>query len=133
MFLNFISRKDSLWLGSCKKLSAKFCGPFEVLSKIGSVAYEIALPPTVKVDIVFHVSLLKRYVYDSNHILYWSMIQVETEGEFPTQRICILDQRIKTLRSRSIVQVKVQWSQYNLEEATWELEDQMGEEYPHLF
>ena len=64
VFLKVRAKKSSLRLGSCKKLAARFCGPFEVLGKIGLVAYELALPPSIKVHNVFHVSLLKKYVHD---------------------------------------------------------------------
>ena len=68
------ARKSSLRLGSCKKLAARFCGPFEVLGRIGLVAYELALPPSIKVHNVFHVSLLKKYVHDPNHLVDWHVI-----------------------------------------------------------
>ena len=74
-------RKSSLWLGNCIKLATRFYRPFEVLIRIGTVAYELVVPPIVKIDNVFHVSLLKKYVYASNHVLDWYVIHVEYEGE----------------------------------------------------
>jgi hypothetical protein len=56
-------------LGSCSKLAARFCGPFEILERIGPLAYMIALPASMTVHIVFHVSLLKRYILDANHVI----------------------------------------------------------------
>jgi hypothetical protein len=47
----------------------QFCGPFEILDRMGPIAYRVALPSTVKAHNVFHVSLLKKYVHDSNHII----------------------------------------------------------------
>ena len=82
MFLKVRAKKSSLRLGSCKKLAARFCGPFEILGRIGLVAYELALPPSINVHNVFHVSLLKKYVHDPNHLVDWRMIQVEPEGGF---------------------------------------------------
>ena len=49
---------------------------------MGLVAYRLAPPPTVKAHDVFHVSLLRKYVHDSNHIIDRFVIQVEPEGEF---------------------------------------------------
>ena len=100
-------RKSSMRLGICKKLEAIFCGPFEVLNKIIPVDYEISLPPMIKIHNVFHVSLLKIYVYDPNHILNWNVIHVEPKGEIQVQPICILDKRNKILWNRVIGQVKV--------------------------
>jgi hypothetical protein len=69
-------------MGACAKMEPQYCGSLEVLYRVGPIAYSIALPPTVKVHNVFHVSLLQKYVHDSNHIIDWSMIQMESEGEF---------------------------------------------------
>ena len=42
-------RKSSLRLGSCFKLSPRYCGPFEILARIGPVAYQLALPADIRV------------------------------------------------------------------------------------
>ena len=70
-------RKISLKLGSCAKLSPRYCGPFEVLERIELVAYRLALPSSTRAHNVFRVSLLKRYVHDPNHVINWYVIQVE--------------------------------------------------------
>ena len=82
---------------------------------------------------VFHVSLLKKYVHDSNHVINWNVIQVELKGEFRTDLMCILDRKVTMLQNRAIGQVKVQWEHYGPEEATWELEDAMRLANPYLF
>ena len=133
VFLKVRARKSSLRLGSCKKLAARFCGPFEILNRIGHVAYELALPPSINVHNVFHVSLLKKYVHDPNHLVDWRMIQVEPEGGFQVQPVGILDRKVKMLRNKAIGYVKVQWEHFRPEDATWELEDEMRKAYPHLF
>ena len=58
------------WVG-CTKLAPRFCGPFHVLAQVGLVAYQLALPSHIRVHNVFHVSVLKRYVYDPKHLINW--------------------------------------------------------------
>ena len=82
VYLRVREKKSSLNLGSCAKLSLKYCGPFEVLERIRPVAYRLAFPASTRDDNVVHVSLLKRYVHDPNHVINWDVIQVEPEGEF---------------------------------------------------
>ena len=82
VYLRVRSKKNSLRMGARAKMAPRYCGPFEVLDRVGYVAYRITLPPITKAHNVFHVSLLKKYVHDSNHIIDWFVIQVELEGEF---------------------------------------------------
>ena len=80
VYLAVKPKKISLSLGSCTKLASRYCGSFEVLDGIGQVAYSCALLSNVRVHNVFHVSLLKNYVHDPNHILDWNVNQVEPKG-----------------------------------------------------
>ena len=63
-----------LSLGRCGKLAPIFCGRFEIMSKKGPTAYELALPVNVRVHNVFHASLLKKYIYNSKHFIDWSLL-----------------------------------------------------------
>jgi hypothetical protein len=69
VYLKVRPGKSSLRMGACAKLVPWYCGPFEILDRVGPVAYRLALPLTVKAQNVFHVSLLKKYIHDSNHII----------------------------------------------------------------
>jgi hypothetical protein len=61
------------------------------------------------------------------------LIQVEIEGDFQVQPVRVLDRKVKMLRNRVIELVKVQWTFYGHEDATWKHEDAMQAEYPHIF
>jgi hypothetical protein len=133
VFLKVKANRSSLKLGSCAKLAAKFCGPFEILERIGLVAYMIALPTFMFVHNVFHVALIKKYIPDANHVIDWNVIQVEKKGSFHVHLVCILDRKIKQLHNRAIGLVKVQWTWYRPKDVTWEHEDAMQTKYPHCF
>jgi hypothetical protein len=86
VFLKVKANRSSLRLGNCSKLAARFCGPFEILERIGPVAYMLALPASMTVHNVFHISLLKKYIPDANHVIDWNVIQVEQEGVLQVHR-----------------------------------------------
>ena len=89
-------------LGSYSKLAPRYCGPFVVLDIVGPVCYRIALPINMRDHNVFHVSLLKKYVHDPNHVINWNVIQVEPEGEFQVDPICILEWKETMLQNQAI-------------------------------
>jgi hypothetical protein len=91
VFLIVKANRSSLKLGNCSKLAARYCGPFEILERIGPVAYIIALPASMFVHNVFHVSLLKKYIPNVNHVIDWNVIQVEKEGNFQVHLVHILN------------------------------------------
>ena len=60
-----------------RKLTPRFVGPFEILEKVGVVAYRIALPPSLSnLHDVFHVSQLRKYVYDVSHVIQVDDLEV---------------------------------------------------------
>ena len=94
-------------MGSCAKLAPRYCGPFEILEKVGLVACQLAFPPNLKIHNVFHVSILQKYIDDATHVIDWNVIQVEQEGDFLVEPDYILDMRETFLQNHTIVQVKV--------------------------
>ncbi|KAL5570666.1 hypothetical protein UlMin_027241 [Ulmus minor] len=120
--------------GKKGKLSPRFIGPFEILERVGKVAYKLALPPELSsVHNVFHVSMLKKYVSDPSHVLEHEPIQVNEDLTYEEKPVQILDRKDKTLRNKVIPLVKVLWRNHKIEEATWEREDDMRINYPELF
>jgi hypothetical protein len=133
VYLKVKARKSSLKLGNCAKMAPRFCGPFEILARIGPVAYQLALPSNLRIHNVFHVFLLKKYIHDPTHMIDWNLGQVEPKVEFQVEPLCILDRREITLWNRAIAQVKVQWKHFSSEEATWELEGDLWKSHPIQF
>jgi hypothetical protein len=125
VFLKVKAKRSSLRLGSCPKLAAIYYGPFEILEKIGLVAYMLDFLASMRVHNVFHVSLVKKCVLHPNHTIDWNVIQVENKGDFRVEPIHILDQKVKVLRNKSIGLLKVQWNCYSPEDDTWEHEENM--------
>jgi hypothetical protein len=123
VFLKVKANRSSLKLGNCSKMKARYCGPFEILEKIVLVDYMISFPTSMFVHNVFHVSLLKKYIPDANHVIDWNVIHVEQEGAFQVHLERILDRKIKQLQNQSIGIIKFQWTWYNPKDATWEHED----------
>jgi hypothetical protein len=102
VFLKVNAKRSSLRLGRCPKLATIYCGHFEILEKVGPVGYMLAFPASMRVHNVFHVSLLKNYVPDANHVIDWNVIHVEHGGDFRVEPICILDRKVKVLRNKAI-------------------------------
>ncbi|XP_062119367.1 uncharacterized protein LOC133833126, partial [Humulus lupulus] len=113
------------------KLSPRFVGPFEILERVGQVAYRLALPPSLSgVHNVFHVSMLRKYVSDTTHVLRYEDLELQTNLSYEERPVQILDRKDKVLRNKTIPLVKVLWRNRKVKEATWELETTMRDQYP---
>eukprot|EP00253_Pinus_taeda_P029656 PITA_29656 len=98
VYIRIQAKKSNLQWSGCVKLAPQYCGPFHVLARIGPVAYQLVLPSHIRFHSVFHVSVLKKYVYDPRHVMRWQDIQVESEGEVLVEPLSILDRREVQLR-----------------------------------
>ena len=134
VFLRVSPMKGVMRFGKKGKLSPRYIGPFEILERIGAVAYRLALSPDLSlIHPVFHVSMLRKYMYDPSHVLEPQTVQLDENLCYQEEPIAIVDRQAKKLRSKEITLVKVIWRNHTAEEATWESEDIMRSKYPHLF
>ncbi|TYJ96313.1 pol protein [Cucumis melo var. makuwa] len=133
VFLKVAPMKGVLRFERRGKLSPRFVGPFEILERIGPVAYRLALPPSLStVHDVFHVSMLRKYVPDPSHVVDYEPLEIDENLSYVEQPVEILAREVKTLRNKEIPLVKVLWRNHRIEEATWEREDVMRSRYPEL-
>ena len=135
VFLKVMSKRGVVRFGKRGKLSSRFIGPFEILERVGTVAFRLALPPSMAgVHEVFHVSMLWKYTPDPAHVVDWGQIEVDIDGTFEEGPVFILDSRDQVLRRKTMRLVRVLWRNYGVEESTWECEDTMMQAtYPFLF
>ncbi|XP_075521427.1 uncharacterized protein LOC142554645 [Primulina tabacum] len=120
--------------GSKGKLSPRFIGPFEILDRIGERAYRLALPPDLdRVHNVFHVSMLGKYISNPSHVLRHEALDLMPNLTYQEVPIQILDRKVKVLRNKEIGIIKILWRNQLVEEATWEPDEEMKQQYPELF
>ena len=115
--------------GKNGKLSLRFIGPYEMIEKVGLVAYRLALPPELKkIHNVFHESMLRRYMSDPSHVVSSETIELEPDLTYEDEPVEILAREVKELRKKRIPLVKVLWRNHKTEEATWESEEVMRQQ-----
>ena len=90
------------------KLSPRFIEPFEILERVGTIAYRLALPPGISgVHEVFHISMLRNYTSDLTHIVDWGEINVDIDETLEEGPVRIMDSRDQVLRRKTMRLVKV--------------------------
>ena len=112
-------RQQSLAYKGKWKLSPRYFGPFKVLKRIGPVSYKLELTLKSKLHPVFHVLCLKLKL--GQHVTPLPTLPpVDDLRQVYTELVAILQIRSKSLRSRVITEVLVQWLGASPEDATWE-------------
>ena len=116
------------------KLSPRYIEPYEILSKVGPVAYKLKLPSELsRIHDTFHVSMLRKYILDPSHVLREWPVQLKENLTYEETPVQIVDHKEQVLMSKVIPLVKVLWKNHEMEAATWELEVQMCRQYPQLY
>ncbi|XP_035546570.1 uncharacterized protein LOC118348624 [Juglans regia] len=124
-------RQKSVAMRHNMKLAPRYYGPFQVIQKIGTVAYKLDLPSSSKIYPVFHVSSLKKKQDD--HISPSPTLPpVVVEGSVQPEPELILDKRIKKLGNHASFEVLVKWLGAFLEDSSWESLWKLRSLYPHL-
>ena len=94
VFMKVMLKREVVRFGKRGKLTPKYIGPFEVLERVGTVAYRLTLPPSLSgVHEVFHVFMLRKYTPGPAHVVDWGGIIVDTNGAFEEGQARILDNR----------------------------------------
>ena len=92
VFLKVIPKTGLIRFGKQGKLSSRYIEPFEVLERVGAVAYRLALPLSLSSVLeVFHVSMLWKYTPDPTHIVDWGELVVDADGTFEEGPVRIMD------------------------------------------
>ena len=109
-------------------------GLFEILERVGTLAYKVALSLGLsKIHNVFHVSTLRKYVFDASHVVELEPIQIYEDFTYEDVSIQIVDVINKVLRHAVVKLVKVLWRNHSIREATLELEEEIREKHRQLF
>jgi hypothetical protein len=98
--------QGSVAVRACHKLNFKYFGPFQIIARIGKVAYKLSLPASATVHPVFHVSQLKPCT-QAPKLVSHALPTTNLDVQYPAQ---ILDHRSVSRGGTSVDQVLVRWS-----------------------
>ncbi|KAG8637559.1 hypothetical protein MANES_15G135402v8, partial [Manihot esculenta] len=115
-------RETSLAIRKSLKLSAKYYRPFQIIAKIGQVAYKLQIPPTAHIYPIFHFFLLKKTTGANISPMPNLPIMVAPESILKPRTILRNDQRVQ--------QGLIKWVNLSLEDATWEDRTSISAQFP---
>jgi hypothetical protein len=116
------------------KLTPWYIAPYPIIKKIRTVAYKLKLPERLAdVHDVFHVSQLRKCLRVPEEQVVPDTLDLQDDLRYQEVLVKIVDTMTKRTRTKAFNLCKVQWSRHTEAEATWEKEDTLREEFPHLF
>ena len=119
VFLKLSPWKGVVRFGKRGKLNHRYIELFEIVERIGPVAYRLELPEEFsRVHNMFHISMLRKYIPNSSHVLETLEIELRDDLSYKEQPVQILGREEKELRNKTISLVKVLWRNHLVEEAT---------------
>nr|GEZ21418.1 putative reverse transcriptase domain-containing protein [Tanacetum cinerariifolium] len=136
---DMVMLKVSPWKGVIRfgkrgKLSPRYIGPFEIIERIGPMAYKLGLTEKLYgIHNTFHVSNLKKCLANENLVIPLKEIQLDDKLHFIEEPMEIMDRQLKQLKQSRIPTVKVRRNSRRGLEYTWEREDFFKRNYPYLF
>jgi hypothetical protein len=118
VFLRVAPMKGVTRFGKKGKLNPRYIGPFEILERVGPVAYRLALPSGLaNIHDVFHVSMMRKYILDPSHVIRYEPLQLQGDLAYKEVLVKLLDRKVQELQTKSIPLVKVLWRNHEIEEA----------------
>ena len=113
-----------------QKLAAKYFGPFEIIARIGAVAYKLQLPPFSRIHPVFRVSQLKKQI--GPRPAQSTLPDIDEHGLLAAEPVAVLDRKLGRKGNSAVVYVLIHWSHSPKEDATWELYSDIEKRFPHF-
>lgn len=121
-------RQNSVTKRVCQKLAAKYFGPFEIMERIGKVAYRLKLPEGSKIHLVFHVSQLKQVLGDHHQVIPLPEV-LTADNEFVVVPEAVLETRYN---EDGLLEALVHWQGLPVHEDTWEIAKDLKKQFPGL-
>ncbi|GJS63362.1 putative reverse transcriptase domain-containing protein [Tanacetum coccineum] len=113
VLLKVSPRKGVECFGKSSKLSPRYVGPFEIVERVGPVAYRLRLPQElVGVHDTFHMSNLKKFLADVTLHVPLEEFKIDDKLYFVEEPMEIMDREVKKLKNRWIPIVKVRWNSW---------------------
>jgi hypothetical protein len=115
------------------RLAPCYIGSFQIIERCGKVAYRLKLPEQLSaIHNVFHVSQLKKCLQVPTQVTDIEGVELKPDLTYSEYPIRVLDQKYRVTQSRTTKWYKIQWDRHSEEEATWESEDYLMENFPEF-